>query len=381
MFQGSSNYNLDGLEKAISAVIPKKVSHIESLKSGDFFLYLGENVGDFQVKILEYGKCLSIASIEEAEVWLISNSNKVDRNLPKAIFCDYRFPKEKIILLLNRISQNKKLKTIPFILCFQDSTIVEISQFQLVKGIDDIYCQKTNGLENLISRLEFITKFKQLKFLGKLSTTTSTKKQNYIILFLKRSLDIIIAFSIISLLSPIFLLIAIIIRVESKGPVFYVSKRVGKHYKVFNFYKFRTMVVDADKKVKDLMHLNQYDSSVFFKVKNDPRITKIGAFLRKTSLDELPQFFNVLLGEMSLVGNRPLPIYEASYLTRDEWAERFLAPAGITGLWQITKRGKNNMSINERVALDIEYASNISIWLDLIIMYKTLPAMLQNENV
>ena len=233
----------------------------------------------------------------------------------------------------------------------------------------------------MISRLEFITKFKQLKFLGKLSTTTSTKKQNYIILFLKRSLDIIIAFSIISLLSPIFLLIAIIIRVESKGPVFYVSKRVGKHYKVFNFYKFRTMVVDADKKVKDLMHLNQYDSSVFFKVKNDPRITKIGAFLRKTSLDELPQFFNVLLGEMSLVGNRPLPIYEASYLTRDEWAERFLAPAGITGLWQITKRGKNNMSINERVALDIEYASNISIWLDLIIMYKTLPAMLQNENV
>jgi len=141
----------------------------------------------------------------------------------------------------------------------------------------------------------------------------------------------------------------------------------------------------ADAELSKLAHLNQYSENstdgVFFKIKDDPRITKFGQFLRNTSLDEIPQLFNVLRGDMSLVGNRPLPLYEAEKLTKDQIAWRFLAPAGITGLWQITKRGKDNMSPDERIALDMEYAMKNSFWLDLRIMFKTIPALLQKEKV
>ena len=120
---------------------------------------------------------------------------------------------------------------------------------------------------------------------------------------------------------------------------------------------------------------------VFFKIKDDPRITKFGQFLRNSSLDEIPQLWNVLVGDMSLVGNRPLPLYEAEKLTKDQIAWRFLAPAGITGLWQITKRGKDNMSPDERIALDMEYAMKNSFWLDMKILLSTFPALLQKEKV
>jgi lipopolysaccharide/colanic/teichoic acid biosynthesis glycosyltransferase len=137
--------------------------------------------------------------------------------------------------------------------------------------------------------------------------------------------------------------------------------------------------------MKDISHLNQYNASTagpqFFKIENDPRITKVGAFLRKTSLDELPQFVNVLLGDMSLVGNRPLPLYEAATLTTDMWAERFMAPAGITGLWQITKRGNKDMSVEERIKLDIEYVNEASFAKDLRIMMLTPTALIQKTNV
>ena len=134
------------------------------------------------------------------------------------------------------------------------------------------------------------------------------------------------------------------IKLTSRGPVLYKSKRAGEGFKVFDFYKFRTMVAGAEE-ILDSLHIkNMYDSSqgnpCFFKVSNDPRVTRIGLFLRNTSFDELPQLFNVLKGDMSLVGNRPLPLYEATTLTTREWAERFMAPAGITGLWQISKKGK-----------------------------------------
>ena len=146
------------------------------------------------------------------------------------------------------------------------------------------------------------------------------------------------------------------------------------------------MEVDADKKVEQLSHLNQYNATenqgpVFFKVTNDPRITKVGAFLRNSSLDELPQLINVLRGDMSLVGNRPLPLYEAETLTTDEWAKRFMAPAGITGLWQIKKRGQDDMSVEERIALDITYANKNSFTYDLWIMANTPSALIQKSNV
>jgi lipopolysaccharide/colanic/teichoic acid biosynthesis glycosyltransferase len=202
--------------------------------------------------------------------------------------------------------------------------------------------------------------------------------------FFKRTFDILISLLLIVLLSPVFLLLWCIIKFTSKGPAIYKSKRAGEGFKVFDFYKFRTMDIDAENKVDILISKNLYTSSegspVFFKVSNDPRITKIGSFLRNTSLDELPQLFNVVKGDMSIVGNRPLPLYEANSLITSEWAERFMAPAGITGLWQISKRGKADMSNEERISLDIDYARNRSIRGDFKILFSTPSAMIQKQN-
>jgi lipopolysaccharide/colanic/teichoic acid biosynthesis glycosyltransferase len=202
---------------------------------------------------------------------------------------------------------------------------------------------------------------------------------------LKRIFDIVVSSIALLIVSPLFLLIAMAIKIESKGPIFYISKRAGKGYKIFDFYKFRTMLVGADEKIAEFSHLNQYNAGlsegpVFFKINNDPRVTRVGAFLRNTSLDELPQLLNVLLGNMSLVGNRPLPLYEAATLTTDDWAKRFMAPAGITGLWQIKKRGKEDMSVEERINLDIDYANKYNFAYDLWIMANTPSALFQKTN-
>ncbi|MFZ4635274.1 MAG: sugar transferase, partial [Saprospiraceae bacterium] len=132
----------------------------------------------------------------------------------------------------------------------------------------------------------------------------------------------------------------------------------------------------------DLAHMNQYQTgSAFIKIANDPRITRVGRIIRKYSIDELPQLINILRGDMSLVGNRPLPMYEAEQLTNDVYSARFLAPAGLTGLWQVTKRGSNDMSMDERIGLDIAYRDNLSIRTDLHIMMRTFTSFIQKENV
>jgi lipopolysaccharide/colanic/teichoic acid biosynthesis glycosyltransferase len=248
----------------------------------------------------------------------------------------------------------------------------------------------------------------------------------------KRIFDILFSGFTLLLLAPIFLLIALLIKIESPGPAFYYSFRVGTGYRVFKFFKFRSMYIDADQRLKELKHLNQYDDanlstesgindgsvtcndclghnkcqfpmygdndtvmcernynstikfskgSAFIKIKNDPRITRIGGFLRNSSFDELPQLWNVFIGHMSLVGNRPLPLYEAEKLTTDKYAFRFSAPAGITGLWQVEKRGKEEMSEEERLLLDNSYAMNHSFKNDIIVILKTIPALLQKQNV
>jgi len=237
-------------------------------------------------------------------------------------------------------------------------------------------------------RLEFIKKVKAYKSErgNKPYTARHAEQVPHIELWsMKRAFDILISATALLILLPVCVLIAIIIKLESKGPVFYISKRAGTGYKIFNFYKFRTMRQGADAELAQLAHLNQYSEhatdGVFFKIKDDPRITRFGEFLRNTSLDEIPQLLNVLVGDMSLVGNRPLPLYEAEKLTKDQIAWRFLAPAGITGLWQITKRGKDNMSPEERIALDMEYAMKNSFWLDMKILLSTFPALLQKEKV
>lgn len=232
----------------------------------------------------------------------------------------------------------------------------------------------------------------------------------------KRVLDLTLASILLLALSPVLLLIALAVRAESRGPVFYSSKRVGQGWRVFDFFKFRTMRVDADALIKEVAHLNAYEhdggpsdsapdeqgtmligddgwvpeelaarevlaKASFLKVENDPRITRVGGFLRNTSLDELPQLYNVLRGDMSLVGNRPLPLYEAETLTNDEDARRFLAPAGITGLWQVTERGGHEVSESRRKQLDNEYASLAGFWYDLTLLWRTLPASIQRADV
>jgi lipopolysaccharide/colanic/teichoic acid biosynthesis glycosyltransferase len=203
----------------------------------------------------------------------------------------------------------------------------------------------------------------------------------------KRLFDILFSGTLILLLSPLFLVVALIIWIESGWPVIYKSKRVGTGYKIFDFYKFRSMRKDADKLVEKMSDQNQYAGedgkakSAFVKFKNDPRITRIGHVIRRTSIDELPQLFNILKGDMSTVGNRPLPLYEAEMLTSNEWTQRFLAPAGLTGLWQVSKRGKEDMSERERKKLDNFYAQKYSFWFDMKILFGTIPALFQKEKV
>lgn len=246
----------------------------------------------------------------------------------------------------------------------------------------------------------------------------------------KRAFDIFFSGMAILCLSPLLIFTALAIRLESKGPIIYKSKRVGSNYQIFDFLKFRSMYTDADKHLKDFNTLNQYQeeeqdiwgeeeepeaelnenadeeeillisddfviteedyihkkskekSNAFVKLENDPRITKIGRFIRKYSIDELPQLINILKGDMSIVGNRPLPLYEAELLTSDEHIDRFMGPAGLTGLWQVEKRGEaGKLSAEERKQLDITYAKTFSFWLDIKIILKTVTAFVQKENV
>ena len=260
----------------------------------------------------------------------------------------------------------------------------------------------------------------------------------------KRLFDIVFSGLAIIILSPIFILTAIAIKLESKGPVLFKSKRVGTNYTIFDFLKFRSMYIDAEERLKDLSKTNnQYAekeeeeehktitaplgaeaeqdmmdmgmesemmisdeeimligddfvvaesdfnkqkeeeiNNAFVKIENDPRVTKVGRFIRKYSIDELPQLFNILKGDMSIVGNRPLPLYEAEKLTADSSIDRFMAPAGLTGLWQVEERGKGgSMSAEERKQLDITYGQTYNFMLDMKIIFRTLFAFVQKENV
>lgn len=244
----------------------------------------------------------------------------------------------------------------------------------------------------------------------------------------KRCFDILFSSAALLGLSPLLIITAIAIRLESKGAIIYKSKRVGSNYQIFDFLKFRSMYTNADKHLKDFNSLNQYQTeeettediiwgeipelsenedgivlisddfviseeayinkrsheqeNAFVKLENDPRITRVGRFIRKYSIDELPQLINILKGDMSIVGNRPLPLYEAELLTSDEYIDRFMAPAGLTGLWQVEKRGDSGkMSADERKQLDIKYAKTFSFWIDVRIILKTVTAFIQKENV
>ncbi|MFE4704827.1 sugar transferase [Peribacillus simplex] len=194
---------------------------------------------------------------------------------------------------------------------------------------------------------------------------------------MKRLIDIIGSFIGLILLSPVFLIIAILIKMEDpKGPVFFKQVRVGKDETHFHMYKFRSMVSDAEERLKDLLALNEV-SGAMFKMKNDPRITKIGKFIRRTSIDELPQLWNVLKGDMSLVGPRPPLLREVDeYSSYDK--QRLLVTPGCTGLWQVS--GRSDLGFNEMVELDIRYIKERSIIYDYKIIFKTLRVLLGSKD-
>lgn len=199
-------------------------------------------------------------------------------------------------------------------------------------------------------------------------------------LLIKRFIDLTLSLALIVLLAPVLLLVAILIKLTSPGPVLFVQKRIGLNKRVFQIYKFRTMVADAEQRMKQVEHLNEVSGPVF-KIKNDPRITTLGRFLRKASIDELPQLFNVLVGDMSLVGPRPLPLRDYELFTVDgqDWQRRrFSVRPGITCLWQVA--GRSSMPFDRWMELDNQYIQRWSLWLDFQILLKTIPAVLRGTG-
>ena len=193
----------------------------------------------------------------------------------------------------------------------------------------------------------------------------------------KRLMDIVLSAVGMLLLSPAYLAIAVAVKLSSPGPVFFVQTRVGRYGRYFKFYKFRSMRQDAEAQKAALMGQNESKDGVIFKMKDDPRITKVGRFLRRTSLDELPQLWNVFIGDMSLVGPRPpVPSEVLEYTLEDR--KRLDVIPGITCLWQI--KGRSEIPFNEQVRLDKEYILAPSVWKDIVILFKTIPAIIGGKG-
>jgi lipopolysaccharide/colanic/teichoic acid biosynthesis glycosyltransferase len=345
------------------------------------FYYVGTKRASITKLVSIYKRGYASGNLNQA----MAELTKKDHILPEVICCEGSLGITAIRQWAHFLSGQETLARIPFIIDEDRMTAMENDYFIRNRTVDDILNLEELDDSSLMSKIRFLQKYK--------TRNSELKKQDKepiaihfpgsVHTILKRSLDILISFTALVFLLPVFLIIALAIRIESRGNIFYVSKRAGMGYRIFNFYKFRTMFPDAEKRREEYAHLNQYrDSEIarFFKLKDDPRITRVGRFLRNSSLDELPQLINVLLGDMSLVGNRPLPLYEAECLTTDRLAKRFLAPAGITGLWQILKRGRPEMSEDERIGLDNDYADKSNLLFDMWIIVHTPQALMQKEN-
>jgi len=193
-------------------------------------------------------------------------------------------------------------------------------------------------------------------------------------LVFKRLLDIVVSSILLVFLAPMFLIVAILIKFDSPGPVFFVQERVGRNKRKFPMCKFRTMVADAEQRQIQFESLNEADGPIF-KIKNDPRMTRVGRFLRKTSIDELPQLLNVLKNDMSLVGPRPLDLRDYNGLEEDWLRRRFSVSPGMTCIWQVN--GRSSVSFQKWMELDLDYIDHWSLWLDVKLLAKTIPAVLK----
>jgi lipopolysaccharide/colanic/teichoic acid biosynthesis glycosyltransferase len=358
----------------------------------------------------------------EAENWLASGHH------PDMIITD-QDNGERLMTVVSKITPQR---TVPILVSCLLSEIAFVETTPLAKATDLLVTDQSDY--SLQSKIQYY-----LRLSAVVSTVQDTKQPSGIyelrLPWWKRFMDISVSLTLLILLSPLLALVALLIVLDSKGPVFYKSKRAGANFYIFNMYKFRTMKVQADQLISKLSLHNIYankgkatdsfdsadsrdgylcsacrqqgvscqqplfdqnqpiceklylqqneELAKFMKFRNDPRITRLGTFLRNSSIDELPQLVNVLIGDMSLVGNRPLPLYEAEKLTTDESARRFAGPAGLTGIWQTKKRAKGQgvMSDRERILLDIEYASTFSFKTDIDIIWKTFFSLWQKENV
>lgn len=339
---------------------------------------------------------------------ILFEKNSVNSDAPEIEYLKRKFPQAYFVLVTDKIEKD------------------EIPKYQKMGINDTIHPQVSEA--RMLNGVDFVARHQDL-------IISASKEQQplgvYKCPFWKRSFDIVFSVTALIILFPLLLIVAIAIAVESKGPIVYRSKRVGSNYIIFDFLKFRSMYKDADKRLKDFMDMNQYkeadihsyydysdevtiplaqddpncdncyysDDEIvtetdflrerriknrenFVKYENDPRITKVGRIIRKFSIDELPQLINILKGDMSVVGNRPLPLYEAEKLTSDHYIDRFMGPSGLTGLWQVEKRGDSGrLSPEERKQLDIYYAKNYSFMMDVKVIFKTFTAFIQKENV
>lgn len=196
-------------------------------------------------------------------------------------------------------------------------------------------------------------------------------------LLAKRIFDLVATLAALPILVPVFVLVALAIKIDSRGPVFFVQDRIGLHKRPFKMYKFRSMVPDAEERMSEVEHLNEAEGPNF-KIENDPRITKLGRFIRKTSIDELPQLFNVIIGDMSLVGPRPMSTRDVNLFDKGAQRKRFSVRPGITCLWQIS--GRSNLSFDEWLELDLQYIDSWSFWLDLKILLKTTTVIVTRDG-
>ena len=202
-------------------------------------------------------------------------------------------------------------------------------------------------------------------------------KEGPIYLFFKRAMDIIGSLCGIILLSPLLIIVALAIKIEDpKGSIFFSQQRCGKDNKLFPMYKFRSMVSNAEELLEELMEHNEMDGPVF-KIKDDPRITKVGKFIRKTSIDELPQLFNIFMGHMSIVGPRPAIPHEVAEYSHYH-KQRLLVKPGLTCIWQVS--GRNSIGFDEWMEMDLEYIEKRNLWMDIKLIFKTVGVLFGDEN-
>ena len=365
-----------------------------------------------------------------------------------AQICTPHVANEHFIVFFERNVRSEDITAITYLKKKSRSVYVILMTDPMTDEERDIYMKC--GINDTIGREATVTELnKKIQFISDRESVLfdSERPKHHMLKFKipvwKRMFDIVFSVLAIIVMSPVFILTAIAIRLESKGPIIFKSKRVGTNYTIFDFLKFRSMYVDAEQRLQELSKdHNQYtaheqeehktivaplgdqaeqamfdmgmesemmisdeeimlvgddfvvaesdfskqkeeeNNNAFVKIENDPRVTKVGRFIRKYSIDELPQLFNILKGDMSVVGNRPLPLYEAEKLTADKSIDRFMAPAGLTGLWQVEERGRGGaMSAEERKQLDITYGQTYNFMLDMKIILRTLTAFVQKENV